>query len=103
MLPVPAAGSPPGTEAADTAPRELLHLLLTKDPPDEFHVGAKFLSCIPFPFITIRTDKLEVSMAMCMLMFMQLAYPCARHTGRLIDHAFTDCGPCLLLNDPRVT
>lgn len=41
-------------------PRQLLHLNFTKDPPDEFNVGAKFLGRLPFPFITIRTNKLEV-------------------------------------------
>lgn len=44
----------------DGAPRELLHISFTKDPPDEFNVGAKFMGGIPFPFITIRTDRLEV-------------------------------------------
>jgi hypothetical protein len=31
-----------------------------QDPPDEVSTGAKFLGCIPFPFLTIRTNKLEV-------------------------------------------
>jgi hypothetical protein len=38
----------------------LLHISFTKDPPDELNLGAKFLGGIPFPFITIRTNKLEV-------------------------------------------
>jgi hypothetical protein len=38
---------------------QLLHVNFTQEPPDEFSVGAKFLGGIPFPFITIRTTKLE--------------------------------------------
>jgi hypothetical protein len=37
------------------------HVLFLQDPPDEVHLGAKFLGGIPFPFITIRTNKLEVN------------------------------------------
>lgn len=43
---------------------QLLHVNFTQDPLDEFSVGAKFLGGIPFPFITIRTTKLEVSKTM---------------------------------------
>lgn len=53
---------PPGSEAVsgEEPARQLLHISFTKDPPDEFNVGANFMCGIPFPFITIRTNKLEV-------------------------------------------
>lgn len=47
--------------AAVAAGRRLLLVDFTKDPPDEFQVGAKFMCGLPFPFISIRTTRLAVS------------------------------------------
>jgi len=55
----PLPGSEAVAEGGEPA-RQLLHISFTKDPPDEFNVGANFMCGIPFPFITIRTNKLEV-------------------------------------------
>lgn len=54
----PLPGSEAVAEGGEPA-RQLLHISFTKDPPDEFNVGANFMCGIPFPFITIRTNKLE--------------------------------------------
>lgn len=40
--------------------RHLFHINFTQDPPDEVSIGAKFLGGIPFPFLSIRTTRLEV-------------------------------------------
>lgn len=53
-----AAGS---GEAVTPGAGHLVSVKFTQDPPDEFRVGANFLGGIPFPFIVIRTSKLEVS------------------------------------------
>ncbi|KAI8463186.1 MAG: hypothetical protein J3K34DRAFT_527203 [Monoraphidium minutum] len=44
--------------AALAAGRRLLYVDFTKDPPDEFQVGARFMCGLPFPFISIRTTRL---------------------------------------------
>jgi hypothetical protein len=46
--------------AAVAAGRRLLLVDFTKDPPDEFRVGANFVCGLPFPFISIRTARLAV-------------------------------------------
>lgn len=55
----PAAVGSNGT-GGNNGSREVLHISFTQDPPDSFQMGAHFLACIPFPFITIRTERLEV-------------------------------------------
>ena len=59
--PGPAAAAA-GSDAAHSSQQqqqELLHVNFTQTPPDEFKVGANFLGGIPFPFLAIRTTKLE--------------------------------------------
>jgi hypothetical protein len=61
----PAAGTDASHSGVATSQQEeeepLLHVNYTQTPPDEFRVGANFLGCIPFPFLAIRTTKLEVN------------------------------------------
>lgn len=47
-----------GRLAGVVAGRRLLFMDFSKDPPDEFHVGAQFMCGLPFPFMSIRTTKL---------------------------------------------
>ena len=44
--------------AAVAAGRRVLYVDFTKDPPDEFQVGARFVCGLPFPFLSIRTARL---------------------------------------------
>ncbi|KAF6238022.1 hypothetical protein COO60DRAFT_1668748 [Scenedesmus sp. NREL 46B-D3] len=54
-----------GAAGASCSCSHLLHINFTRDPPDEVSTGAKFLGCIPFPFLTIRTNKLEGTIDPC--------------------------------------
>eukprot|EP00877_Chromochloris_zofingiensis_P013121 jgi/Chrzof1/8062/UNPLg00107.t1 len=59
---VTASSSASPEAATPTSDPHLLHISFTRgphQPPDEFNVGAKFLGGIPFPFLSIRTTKLE--------------------------------------------
>ncbi|KAF6262341.1 hypothetical protein COO60DRAFT_649415 [Scenedesmus sp. NREL 46B-D3] len=60
-----AAAAGGGAAGASCSCSHLLHINFTRDPPDEVSTGAKFLGCIPFPFLTIRTNKLEGTIDPC--------------------------------------
>ncbi|WIA38785.1 hypothetical protein OEZ86_002073 [Tetradesmus obliquus] len=65
----PAAAAAAEGETAGARPpcscSHLLHINFTRAPPDEVSTGAKLLGCIPFPFLTIRTNKLEGTIDPC--------------------------------------
>lgn len=56
-----AAAEAPAAAAGGEAAAHTAQVLHVDFPPDEVQLGARFLGCLPFPFLAMRTTRLAVS------------------------------------------